>query len=163
MRFAKSSDRGGPMPDPREDTETLISAVPSEIVPSKEECQCRSQNLPSMTDLTAWTDCCFMPATGVQIVEAFISRQVMHRWVDPIEPNDGRRSLLRAQYNAFSKFNLAAIERIVVSKYQRGAAFNRQHPFVDVLLSDITESKEVLDTSKLVREARPPSFQRISR
>ena len=100
---------------------------------------------------------------GGQIVEAFISRQVMDRWVDPIEPNEGRRSLLRAQYNALGKFNLAAIERIVVSKYQRGAAFNRQHPFVDVLLSDVTESKEVLDTSKLVRDARSTSFQRISR
>ena len=28
------------------------------------------------------------------------------------------------------------IQRIVASKYQRGLAFNRQHPFVDVLLSD---------------------------
>ncbi len=100
---------------------------------------------------------------GDQIVEAFISRRVMDRWVDPIEPSEKRRSLFRAQYNALGKFNLAALGRIVVSKYQRGAAFNRQHPFVDVLLSDITESKEVLDTSKLVRDARSTSFQRISR
>jgi hypothetical protein len=100
---------------------------------------------------------------GDQIVEAFISRQVMDRWVDPIEPSEKRRSLFRAQYNTLGKFNLAGIERIVVSKYQRGAAFNRQHPFVDVLLSDITESKEVLDTTKLVRDARSTSFQRISR
>ncbi len=48
-----------------------------------------------------------------------------------------------------SKRNLAAIERIVASKYQRGAAFNRQHPFVDVLFSDITESAGVLDLSEL--------------
>ena len=100
---------------------------------------------------------------GDQIVEAFISRRVMDRWVDPIEPSEKRRSLFRAQYNALGKFNLAALGRIVVSKYQRGAAFNRQHPFVDVLLSDITESKEVLDTSKFVRDARSTSFQRISR
>jgi len=99
---------------------------------------------------------------GGQNVEAFISRRVMDRWVDPIEPYEGRQSLLREQYNALGKFNLAAIGRIVVSKYQRGATFNRQHPFVDVLLSDITDSKEALDTSELVREPRPPRFQRIS-
>jgi hypothetical protein len=79
---------------------------------------------------------------GPQRVEAFISRRVMDSWVDPREPDGGRRSLLRVQYNALGKFNLAAIERIVVSKYRRGAAFNRQHPFVDILLSDITESEE---------------------
>ena len=48
--------------------------------------------------------------------------------------------VFRAQYNALGKRNLAAIEQIVAFKYQRGAAFNRQHPFVDVLFSDITES-----------------------
>ena len=60
-----------------------------------------------------------------------------------------KKSLFRAQYNALGKRNLSAIERIVTSKYQRGAAFNRQHPFVDVLLSDITECGEVLDVSEL--------------
>jgi len=100
---------------------------------------------------------------GPQRVEAFISRRVMDSWVDPREPYGGRRSLLRVQYNALGKFNLAAIERIVVSKYRRGAAFNRQHPFVDILLSDIIESEEALDTSELVREPPPPSFQRMSR
>ena len=100
---------------------------------------------------------------GPARVEAFISRRVMDRWVDPREPNGGRRSLLRAQYNALGKFNLAAIERIVVSKYRRGAAFNRQHPFVDILLSDITESGEALDIGDFVRESPPPSLQRVSR
>jgi hypothetical protein len=33
----------------------------------------------------------------------------------------------------------------VRTKYDRGAAFNRQHPFVDVLLADIAESGELLD------------------
>ena len=94
-------------------------------------------------------------------VEAFISRRVMDGWVDPREPYGGRRSLLRAQYNSLGKFNLAAIERIVVAKYRRGAPFNRQHPFVDILLSDIMASEEALDTSELVREPPPPSFQRI--
>jgi hypothetical protein len=74
----------------------------------------------------------------------------MDDWVDPKQPYGRRKSLFRAQYNALAnKRNLAAIERIVASKYQRGAAFNRQHPFVDVLFSDITESGEVLDLSEL--------------
>ena len=98
---------------------------------------------------------------GSERVEAFISRRVMDSWVDPRGPYEGRRSLFRGQYNALGKVNLAAIERIVTSKYQRGAAFNRQHPFVDVLLSDIAESGEVLDVSGLVRELLPPFFQRM--
>jgi hypothetical protein len=76
----------------------------------------------------------------------------MDDWVDPKWPHGRRKSLFRAQYNALGKGNLSAIERIVTSKFQRGAAFNRQHPFVDVLLADITESGEVLDCSGLVRE-----------
>jgi len=98
---------------------------------------------------------------GSERVEAFISRRVMESWVDPTGPYESRRSLFRGQYNALGKVNLPAIERIVTSKYQRGAAFNRQHPFVDVLFSDITESGEVLDLSELVREPLPPSFQRM--
>jgi hypothetical protein len=100
---------------------------------------------------------------GSERVEAFISRRVMESWVDPREPYRKRRSLLRAQYNALGKLNLAAIERIAASKYQRGVAFNRQHPFVDILLSDITEGKEALDMSELVREPPLPSFHRIPR
>jgi hypothetical protein len=75
----------------------------------------------------------------------------MDDWVDPRQPYRGRKSLYREQYNALGKRNLAAIERIVTSKYQRGPAFNRQYPFVDVLLFDITESGEVLDACELVR------------
>ena len=86
---------------------------------------------------------------GPQQVSAFISRRVMDDWFDPRQPFGRRRSLYRNQYNALGKRNLAAIESIVTSKYQRGAAFNRQHPFVDVLLADITESGEVLDGSEL--------------
>ncbi len=87
----------------------------------------------------------------------------MGDWVDPRQPYGGRPSLYREQYNALGKRNLAAIDRIATSKYQRGPAFNRQHPFVDVLLSDIVESGERLDTSELVREPPPPSFRRMSR
>ena len=100
---------------------------------------------------------------GDQQVTAFISRRVLDDWVDPRQPYRGRRSLYREQYNALGKRNLAAIERIATSKDQRGPAFNRKHPFVDILLSDITESGEVLDTSELVREPPPRSFQRMSR
>jgi hypothetical protein len=46
-------------------------------------------------------------------------------------------------------------------KYCRGAAFNREHPFVEILLSDILESGEVLNVSELVREPPLPSFQRM--
>ena len=76
----------------------------------------------------------------------------MDDWADPKRPYRRRRSPFRAEYNALGKSDLAAIDGIVSSKYRRGAAFNRQHPFVDVLLSDIIESGEVLDLSKLERK-----------
>jgi hypothetical protein len=98
---------------------------------------------------------------GDEQVTGFISRRVMADWVDPRQPHGRRKSLFRVQYNALGRHNLAAIERIVTSKYRRGPAFNRQHPFVDVLLADITDSGEALDLSKLVREPPPPSFQRM--
>jgi hypothetical protein len=85
----------------------------------------------------------------------------MGDWVDPRQPYGGKQSLYREQYNPLGKRNLAAIERIATSKYRRGPAFNRQHPFVDILLSDIMESGEALDTSELVRKPSPPSFQRM--
>ena len=96
---------------------------------------------------------------GAEMVTAFISRRVMDDWVDSRQLYGRRKSLFRQQYNDLGRRNLPAIERIVTSKYQRGAVFNRQHPFVDVLLSDITDSGEVLDTSELVREPPPPTFR----
>jgi hypothetical protein len=48
----------------------------------------------------------------------------------------------------------------VNAKYQRGAALNRQHPDVEVLFSDVTESGESL--SELVREALPPALRRLT-
>jgi hypothetical protein len=86
---------------------------------------------------------------GPEQVTAFISRRVMDDWVDPRRSLKSRKSLFRAEYNDLGKRNLRAIENIATLKYQRGAAFNRQHPFVDILLSDITESGEVLDISRL--------------
>ena len=99
---------------------------------------------------------------GTDRIEAFIGRKVMVVWAESVEHSGGRRSLFRAQYNALGKLNLAAIERIVSAKYQRGVAFNRQHPFIEVLFSDITESGEVLDLAELVREPLPPAFHRLA-
>ena len=99
---------------------------------------------------------------GNERVEAFMSRKVMDVWAESVEHRGGRQSLFRDQYNALGRLNLAALQRIVSAKYQRGAAFNRQHPFVEVLFSDITESGEALDLSELVREALPPAFHRMS-
>ena len=98
---------------------------------------------------------------GTEPVEAFIGRKVMDVWVESIEHQGARRSLFRDQYNALGKQNLAAIERIVNAKYQRGAALNRQHPYVEVLFSDITESDETLDLGGLVRLPLPPAFLRL--
>jgi hypothetical protein len=75
----------------------------------------------------------------------------MEGWVDPKQPDGRLQSLFSDQYNALGKRNLSVIQRIVASKYRRGAAFNRRHPFVDVLPSDITEGGEVLDVSELLR------------
>jgi hypothetical protein len=99
---------------------------------------------------------------GTEQVEAFIGRKVMDVWAESVEHCGGRQSLFRDQYNAIGKLNLAAIQRIVNAKYQRGAASNRQHPFIEVLLSDITESGEALDLSELVREPLPPAFHRVT-
>jgi len=99
---------------------------------------------------------------GNEQIEAFMGRKVMDVWAESVEHRGGRQSLFRDQYNALGKLNLAAIERIVSAKYQRGAAFNRQHPFVEVLVSDITESGETLDLSQLVRAPLPPAFHRLN-
>ncbi len=97
---------------------------------------------------------------GTGEIEAFVSRKVMDVWAESIEHSGGRQSLFRKQYNALGKRNFAALERIVSAKYQRGTAFNRQHPFVEVLFSDIAESGETLNLSELVREPLPPAFHR---
>ena len=99
---------------------------------------------------------------GTERVEAFVGRKVMDVWAESVEHHGGRQSLFRDQYNALGKLNLAAIQRIVSAKYQRGAVFNRQHPFIEVLFSDITESGEALDLSELVREVLPPAFHRLT-
>jgi hypothetical protein len=99
---------------------------------------------------------------GSQTVEAFVSRKVMDVWTDSVEHRGGRQSLFRDQYNALGKLNLTAIQRIVNAKYQRGPAFNRQHPFVEILFSDITESGETLDLSELVRAPLTPAFRRLT-
>jgi hypothetical protein len=99
---------------------------------------------------------------GTERVEAFIGRKVMDVWAESVEHRGGRQSLFRDQYNALGKLNLPALQRIVSAKYQRGAAFNRQHPFVEVLFSDIMESGEPLDLTELVREPLPLAFHRLA-
>ena len=99
---------------------------------------------------------------GNEQIEAFMGRKVMDVWAESVERRGGRQSLFRDQYNALGRLNLAALQRIVSAKYERGAAFNRQHPFVEVLFSDITESGEALDLSELVREVLPPAFHRLA-
>src|ERR1700751_3174221 len=89
---------------------------------------------------------------GPEQVEAFIGRKVMDVWAESVEHRGGRQSLFRDQYNALGKLNLAALQRIVSAKYQRGTRFNCQHPFGEVLFSEINESGEALDLSELVRE-----------
>jgi len=98
---------------------------------------------------------------GAIEVEAFVSRKVMDVWAESIEHKGGRQSLFRTQYNALGKLNLPALGRIVSKKYQRGATSNRQHPFIEVLFSDIADSGEALNLSELVREPLPPSFHRL--
>jgi hypothetical protein len=75
---------------------------------------------------------------------------------------DNDKVCFRSQYNTLGKANLSEIVRIVEAKYQRGAASNRQHPFVEVLFSDITESGEALNLDELVREPLPPAFRRLT-
>ena len=99
---------------------------------------------------------------GAGQVEAFIGRKVLDVWAESVEHRGGRQSLFRDQYNALGKLNLATLQRIVSAKYQRGAASNRQHPFVEILFSDITESGEGLNLAELVREPLPPSFHRLA-
>lgn len=78
---------------------------------------------------------------GNKQVEAFMSRKVM----------DGGR-IRRASWRTSKSFPRSiqcawqteppSLQRIVRAKYERGAAFNRQHPFVEVLFSDISQSGE---------------------
>jgi hypothetical protein len=98
---------------------------------------------------------------GDQLIDGFISRHVMDEWVEPIAPPGRRRSLFRAQYNALGQRNLDAIARIITAKYNRGPAFNRQHPYIEVLQSDIVASGETIDQSELKRAALPPAFERV--
>ena len=94
-------------------------------------------------------------------VEAFISRKVMDLWVEPHVGFGRHRSLYRAEYNELGKRNLDAIAHIVAKKYGGGIAVNRQHPYIEVLTSDIIESGEVIDQRGLVRAALPPTFNRV--
>jgi hypothetical protein len=91
----------------------------------------------------------------------------MDDWVDPRQPYRGRKSLYREQYNALGKRNLAAIERIVTSKYQRGPAFNRQYPFVRSAVltfqsTETTTTEKALIRRVLLDICSVPLFGRVS-
>jgi hypothetical protein len=98
---------------------------------------------------------------GDQKVDAFISRRIMDKWVEPITPFGRRQSLFRSQYNYLGRTNLEVIARLVDAKYARGPAFNRQHPYVEILTSDIVESGATIDQTGLVRDPLPPAFERV--
>jgi hypothetical protein len=95
---------------------------------------------------------------GPTRVEAFVSRKVLDVWAESVEHRGARQSLFRDQYNALGKLNLSAIQRIVSEKYQGGPTLNRQHPFVEVLFSDITQSGVGLNLTELVRRPLPEAF-----
>lgn len=98
---------------------------------------------------------------GSKTIDAFIGRKVMDQWANMGLSSPDSRSLYRAEYNALGIRNLSAIRRIVALKYERGLAYNRQHPYVEVLISDIVESGEALDQTQLRRAPLPLAFERI--
>jgi hypothetical protein len=90
-------------------------------------------------------------------VPTCVRRRQRHRGSAPQRPRSAR-----AHKRGCDEFDAKPIEfESLVATIRRGPAFNRQHPFVDILLSDIAESGEVLDVSELVREPPLPSFQRM--
>jgi hypothetical protein len=58
-------------------------------------------------------------------------------------PYGWRKSLFRKQYNALGTLTFARDRAYRHRQIYRGTAFNRQRPFVDVLLSDIADRGEV--------------------
>jgi hypothetical protein len=82
---------------------------------------------------------------GNDVIDAFIGRRVLDRWANHGQAFGDHKSFFREEYNAIGTRNLAAIGRLVDKKYGRGIEFNRQHPFVEILYTDIVEGGEVLD------------------
>jgi hypothetical protein len=64
---------------------------------------------------------------GAAGVEWFICKMI-DVWAESVEHRGGRQSLFRSQYNELGKLNLAALQRIVSAKYQRGAALTASIP-----------------------------------
>jgi len=84
-------------------------------------------------------------------ITAFIGRRVMDEWVAGERRADAGPSLYREEYNALGARNLPVIGRIVRAKYGDGSGFDAEHPFVDILLADISASGEWLDRGQLQR------------
>jgi hypothetical protein len=94
-------------------------------------------------------------------VDVFISRKVMDLWVEPHGISAASRSLYRAEYNELGKRNIDSIARIVARKYDRSMSVDCERPYVEVLISDIVESDEAIDQSRLIRRLLPPEFRRV--
>lgn len=86
----------------------------------------------------------------------------MDGWVDPGQPYRGRKSLYRARstMRSASATSQPSSEswHPNIGEVRRSIASTLLYPFVDILLSDIMESEETLDTSELVRDPPSPSF-----
>lgn len=76
-----------------------------------------------------------------------MGRKVMDVWAGSIQHRGGQQSLFRDQYNALGKLNLAAVQRIVSAKSQRGSAVTG-----NVLLSRFCS--RTLRTTRMQRENR---------
>jgi hypothetical protein len=61
--------------------------------------------------------------------------------------SEGRKVSIESNTTHWASATLPAIERVVNAISAKPCAFNRLHPFVDVFLSDFTDSRELLDVS----------------
>jgi hypothetical protein len=91
---------------------------------------------------------------GSEYVRAFISRRVMTIWVEPIEPLGRQKSLSSHAIQFAWQAEPSGDWRIASCRYNRGLAFNRQHPSISYS-PDITRSGEALDVNDLARKTRP--------
>jgi len=84
-------------------------------------------------------------------ITAFIGRRVMDEWVAGERRVNAGPSLYREEYNAIGADKLGVIARVVRAKYGDRSGFDAEHPFVDILLADISASGEWLDRGQQQR------------
>ncbi len=100
---------------------------------------------------------------GSEAVEAFISAGC---WTSglPQSSTMGQNKVCSVTSTTHSANGTSSRSRVSWTRnISEGAWLNRQHPFVEVLVSDIEESGETMDISGLVRAPLPPAFHRIRR